>query len=44
MVNGLLPNNIQSYIEAAFEDNYLLKSISGGKLKVKSYFITKKES
>ena len=32
-VNGLLPDYLQSFIEASFQDNYPLRSISAWKLK-----------
>ena len=34
IVNGLLPDYLQSCIEVSFQDNYPLKSISTGKLEV----------
>ena len=33
IVNRLLPDCLQSYIEASFPDNYPLRSVSAGKLK-----------
>ena len=30
IVNGLLPDYLQSYIEPSFQDNYPLRSVSAG--------------